>query len=85
MKKLRKVNVKKRKQDRKEVLKKLESQTEALMNHPKECCVCSTSFERTKETVRTWQVIVTNNKTRLTCPSCWAIVVGVTEALEENK
>lgn len=74
MKKIRKVNTKKRKQDRKEAEKRLADQTSLMMNHPTECCVCKKPFERTNETVLSWQVVIRNNTVRLTCPSCHATI-----------
>ena len=80
--KLRKVNIKKRKKERKEASARLAEQTAKMMQHPKECCACKTTFERTKETVKTWHVMVHEERVRLTCPNCWGIIK---EALENNK
>ncbi len=77
--KIRKVNTNKRKKARKEAAKKLEQQAQAILDHPDTCCVCGTSFERTKETVKTWQVVVREDRVRLTCPSCWATITEVLE------
>jgi len=82
MKKIRKVNTKKRKKDRKEAKEKLERQAAAFLDHPKECCVCKTEFERTHETVKTWQVTVVEDRVRLTCPDCWEVFSKVKEGLE---
>jgi|TARA_R110002020_G_scaffold20583_2_gene70283 hypothetical protein len=77
--KIRKVNTKKRKKERKEANERLAEQTAQMMKHPKECCVCQTSFERTQETVKTWTVTVNEGRVRLTCPSCWGIIQEVVE------
>ena len=82
MKKITKVNTNKRKKDRKEAQKRLEKQTAAFLDHPKECCVCKTEFERTHETVKTWQVSVVEDRVRLTCPDCWGIINKAMENLE---
>jgi hypothetical protein len=58
----------------------LSTQTSQMMNHPKECCICNAVFERTQETVKTWQVTIREERVRLTCPKCWAIL---NEALEQ--
>ena len=79
MKKIRKVNTKKRKKERKEAKERLEKQTAAFLDHPKECCVCGVPFVRNHETVKTWQVSVIEDRVRLTCPICWG---KITEALE---
>ena len=79
MKKIRKVNTKKRKKERKEANERLERQATAFLDHPKECCVCKTEFVRNHETVKTWQVSVVEGRVRLTCPICWG---KITEALE---
>ena len=79
MKKIRKVNTNKRKKDRKEAKERLEKQTAAFLDHPKECCVCGIPFVRNHETVKTWQVSVVEDRVRLTCPICWG---KITEALE---
>lgn len=79
MKKIRKVNTKKRKKERKEAMERLEKQTAAFLDHPKECCVCGVPFVRNHETVKTWQVTVVEDRVRLTCPICWG---KITEALE---
>lgn len=75
MKKLRKVVTKKGK-TAKAIKKLLTEQAALMMNHPKECCVCKEPFERTPETVKTWQVTVLQEKktVRLTCPSCTQLV-----------
>lgn len=80
MKKIRKVNKPRRKQAQKEAKKRLEAQTSMFLDHPKECCLCTVPFERTQETVKTWQVTVRETRVRLTCPSC---AEALTEALEK--
>ena len=79
MRKLRKVNTNKRKKERKEAQERLQKQTAAFLDHPKECCVCKVEFKRTKETVKTWQVIIREERVRLTCPKCWCIIQEVVE------
>ena len=79
MKKLRNINTNQRKQERKDAAARLESQTSMFLDHPKECCVCKTEFERTQETVKTWQVIIREERVRLTCPTCWGIIQEVVE------
>jgi len=81
MKKIRKHVPGKRKKQRKELMKRLENQTMAFMDHPKECRVCKAPFERSKETVKTWQVMVRDSEVHLTCPRCWALIQ---EALEKK-
>tara|TARA_R100001509_G_C4727039_1_gene168513 strand:+ start:121 stop:372 length:252 start_codon:yes stop_codon:yes gene_type:complete len=81
MKKIRRHVPGKRKKQRKELMKRLENQTTTLMQHPKECCVCKAPFERNKETVKAWQVVVREEEVRLTCPRCWGLVQ---EALEKK-
>ena len=82
MKKIRKHIPGKRKKERKEAKERLEKQTAAFLDHPKECCVCKTEFERTHETVKTWQVTVVEDRVRLTCPDCWGIINKAMENLE---
>ena len=82
MKKIRKVNTNKRKKDRKEAQKRLEKQTAAILDHPKECCVCKTEFKRTYETVKTWQVTVIEDRT---CPDCWEVFGKIKEELENEE
>jgi len=79
MKKLRKGNTNARKKERKSAQQKLQKQAAAFLSHPKECCVCKTVFERTQETVKTWQVIIREERVRLTCPKCWGIIQEVME------
>ena len=79
MKKLRKVNSAQRKKVQKELEAKLAAQTSLFMKHPTECCCCHLPFERTAETVKAWQVVIREERVRLSCPDCWALV---TEALE---
>ena len=71
MKKIRKVNTNKRKKQRKEAQQRLEKQAAAFLDHPKQCCICQVPFERNPETVKTWHVVVNENRVRLTCPECW--------------
>ena len=82
MKKIRKHIPGKRKQEWKEAKERLEKQTAAFLDHPKECCVCKTEFERTHETVKTWQVSVVEDRVRLTCPDCWGKINEVLENIE---
>ena len=81
MKKLRKVNKPRRKQARKEAKDRLEKQTAMFLDHPKECCLCEAPFERTAETVKTWQVTVRDSRVRLTCPPCWQTLTHALEKL----
>jgi hypothetical protein len=84
MKKLRKVNTKKRKLERKEAQAKLAAQTALILeNHPTECCVCQVAFERTRQTVKTWNVTITGDVIRLTCPACWKRIKENVERLKE--
>jgi len=80
--KIRKVNTNARKKERKNAQLKLQRQTAAFLNHPKKCCICKTKFERTTETVKTWQVIIREERVRLTCPKCWSVIQ---EAVENDK
>lgn len=82
MKKIRKVNTSKRKKERKETQKRLQKQTAAFLDHPKECCVCKAEFERNHETVKTWHVTVIEERVRLTCPVCWGKISETLENIE---
>jgi hypothetical protein len=85
MRKLRKVNTKKRKQERKAAQARLASEAAVILeNHPTECCVCQLAFERTHQTVKTWNVTINEKRVRLTCPDCWAIIKKVVEARNED-
>jgi hypothetical protein len=81
--KIRKVNTKKRKQERKEAARALQRKTAAFLDHPTECCVCATPFVRDSATVKTWQVVINEERVRLTCPTCWATINKVLE--KENE
>ena len=84
MKKLRKVNRKKRKQKRKDAQETLSERASMMMSHPTECCVCTTPFERNHETVKSWMVTVIEAKktVRLTCPACWKKIGELIECQE---
>ena len=82
MRKIRKVDTKKRKRQRKEAQESLKQQTAAFLNHPTECCLCQTTFERNKITVKEWQVTVVEERVRLTCPDCWLRVGRLIECQE---
>ncbi len=82
MKKLRNIKPGQRKRERKEASAALERQAAAFLDHPKECCVCNTSFERNHETVKTWHVVIKEDNVRLTCPSCWG---RISEAAGKKK
>ncbi len=84
MKKLRKVNTKKRKQDRKDAEERLAARISLMQAHPTECCLCHTAFERTHETVKTWHVTIKEEKVHLTCPSCWGTIKKVVESRDED-
>jgi len=71
MKKIRKVNKLKKKEKRKEAEGRLQTQAALMTNHPQECCVCNTAFQRSHESVKTWQVTVVGERVRFTCPPCW--------------
>ena len=79
--KIKKVNKAKRKKERKDSQKRLAEQASRMMRHPKECCMCGTLFERTRETVKTWQITAREERVHLTCPSCW---LTVREIVEKN-
>jgi hypothetical protein len=83
MKKIKRHVPGKKKKQRKELMKRLENQTAAFMDHPKECCACKTPFERTHEAVKTWHVMVRESEVRLTCPRCWALVEKALEKKED--
>jgi len=78
--KIRKVNTNKRKKDRKDAQEALQKKTAAFLDHPKECCVCDAIFERTKEAVKTWHVVVNEDRVRLTCPDCWSTIEKAVES-----
>lgn len=80
--KIRKVDTNKRKKQRKEAERRLAKQAASFLDHPTECCVCKTHFERNKETVKTWQVVQRENRVRLTCPDCWAKINETLENIE---
>ena len=80
MKKLRK----KTKSKSKVVEERLQTQAAAMLKHPKECCICKAVFERNQDTVKTWTVTVREERVRLTCPTCWKIVVEAMENLNED-
>jgi hypothetical protein len=80
--KIRKVDTNKRKKERKAAQETLQKHAAAFVDHPKECCVCKVEFERTKETVKTWQVIINESRVRLTCPNCWGIIKATVENQE---
>mgnify|MGYP001222378223 CR=1 FL=1 len=82
MKKLRNIKPGTRKRQRREARAALERQISDLLDHKKECCVCKAPFERTMETVQTWQVVQRENRVRLTCPDCW---VKISEVLENKE
>ena len=65
---------KKRASKRAAAMEKVERQAKLFASHPTECCLCDRPFERTPETVTTWHVVVNEERVRLTCPACWAIV-----------
>ena len=82
MKKLRKVNTSARKKMQKELEAKLATQMSLFMKHPTECCCCHLPFERTHETVKAWQVVIREERVRLSCPDCWALVRETLESAD---
>jgi predicted RNA-binding Zn-ribbon protein involved in translation (DUF1610 family) len=84
MKKLRKVNTTKRKQSHKNAQENMERQTALFAKHPTECCVCKEQFERTKETVISWQVTIREDRVHLTCPKCWGIIQERVERIQND-
>ena len=83
MKKLRKVNMKRRKKEYKEAQAELQRRTAMFSDHPTECCVCQTEFKRTQKTVKSWHVTVNEERVRLTCPACWTTVTEVIKQCQE--
>jgi hypothetical protein len=79
MKKIRRIKPGQRKRERKEAAAALEKQAAAFLDHPKECCVCTTAFERTTENVQNWHVSVIEGRVRLACPDCWDLVKNTIE------
>jgi hypothetical protein len=84
MKKLRKVNPGKRKQERKDAKERLEAQTSMFLDHPKECCVCNQEWVRNTETVKTWQITIREDRVRLTCPECWSTIQEGLERIQND-
>tara|TARA_Y100001973_G_scaffold35559_1_gene53550 strand:- start:509 stop:757 length:249 start_codon:yes stop_codon:yes gene_type:complete len=82
MKKLRRIKPGQRKRERREAQAELQKRAAAFLDHATECTVCGTEFERTVETVKTWQVMVKEDQVRLTCPRCWGLVL---ERLEKEQ
>ena len=81
--KIRKINTKKRKEERKEAARDLQRKTAAFLDHPTECCVCSTGFIRDNKTVKTWQVVINEDRVRLTCPACWTKINQVLDKIND--
>jgi len=79
--KIRKINKAKRKEKESIARERLAEQAALMMKHPTGCCICCMPFERTQETVKTWQVTVIQEKkrVRLTCPGCWQLVKEVVD------
>jgi hypothetical protein len=73
MKKIRKVNISKRKEAR----KALAEAASLMLDHPTECVLCKLAFERTPTTVKEWTVTVHEKRVHLTCPSCTGVVKDV--------
>jgi len=84
MKKLRKVNTIRRKQEHNDAQEVMKRQVSMLAKHPTECCVCNVPFERNKETVKTWQVTIREDRVRLTCPECWGIIKEGLERIQND-
>jgi len=82
MKKLRRIKPGQRKRERREAQAELQKRAAAFLDHSTECAVCGTEFERNAETVKTWQVMVKEDRVRLTCPRCWDLVL---ERLEKEQ
>jgi len=84
--KIRKSNTAARKKARKEAQKeaqeRLQKTTAAFLDHPTECCLCKASFVRNKKTVKTWHVVVNEDRVRLTCPECWGLIAKLVEKEE---
>jgi len=79
MKKLRNIKPGQRKRERREATAALQKQAAAFLDHARECCVCTTPFERTQETVSSWHVSVIEGRVRLACPDCWDLVKQTVE------
>ena len=84
MKKLRKTIPGKRKQDRKNAEEEIERKVALFASHPTDCCVCKSVFERSKETVQSWQVTIRKDRVRLTCPKCWSIIQEGLERIQND-
>jgi len=84
MKKLRKVNMAKRKAAR-QLAKSLEDATAAILDHPTECVLCKAPFVRTKKSVKSWIVTVAQERVHLTCPSCSKVVKEVVETNDNGE
>tara|TARA_R110000824_G_scaffold160020_4_gene334688 strand:- start:350 stop:610 length:261 start_codon:yes stop_codon:yes gene_type:complete len=82
--KLRKVNLAKRKEQRRKAAAQLEATTSMIMDHPTDCCMCKKLFTRNQDTVKTWMITVAEEKktAHLTCPDCWATINEVIKCQE---
>jgi uncharacterized protein with PIN domain len=73
---------------------KLAEKISQFQNLPDECLACTRPFNKTdKEMVKTWNVVVRNDKetVRLYCPDCWKMATKVaaeyitTQQTKENE
>ena len=74
MKKLRKVNSRERKAERKNAQEKLQGSLSLMLDMPTECTTCHTPFDKkSREMAMTWNVTVyaSKKKVYLSCPECW--------------
>ena len=85
MKKLRKVDTKKRNAKHRDAAAALEKSASFLLSLPEECCVCQEKFERTNETVKSWHVTAFEERRiiRLTCPPCWDKIETLVKGKED--
>ena len=82
MKKIRKIDKKKRKEEHRLAQQNLKRTVGSMLNMPGECALCHTPFDKkNKEMAFTWNVTVyeQKNKIYLTCPPCWEKIEGPEE------
>ena len=82
MKKIRKVNTKKRKQEFRHAQQNLQQAVGSMLNMPTECTLCHAPFDKKSKDMATTWVVTTyqeKNKIYLTCPPCWETVRNVAQ------
>ena len=82
----RKIKRQKEKQAKKKLAKEIKQKMNMFDKISDECLACETSFDKTnKDMVRSWFVVVREDRVNLYCPTCWGLAQKVVKDYQDGQ